>query len=75
MVAADYIIDQACKLPNLGDVQRFAAVMLDYIGSDHNNNDKNQTNNANQNQESRPDGKFKIAGDEGVYETNRSFEP
>ena len=31
IAAGDYIIDQACKLPNLGEVQRFAQTILDYI--------------------------------------------
>ena len=31
IAAGDYIIDQACKLPNLGEVKRFAQTILDYI--------------------------------------------
>jgi len=34
VVSGDYIIDQACKLPNWGDVERFARTILNYINKE-----------------------------------------
>ena len=34
VVSGDYIIDLACKLPNWGDVERFARTILNYINKE-----------------------------------------